>query len=79
MPRGRTVCIEVSDDGGASPSKKVRQAACDRALVTPGEAAGLTEDQVLQLLFRPGFSTATQVTSVSGRGVGLDVVSQQRP
>jgi len=74
MPRGRTVCIEVSDDGRGISIEKVRQAACDRALVTPGEAAGLTEDQVLQLLFRPGFSTATQVTSVSGRGVGLDVV-----
>ncbi|HOM80640.1 MAG TPA: hybrid sensor histidine kinase/response regulator [Armatimonadota bacterium] len=74
MPRGRTVCIEVSDDGRGISIEKVRQAACDRALITPGEAAGLTEDQVLQLLFRPGFSTATQVTSVSGRGVGLDVV-----
>lgn len=74
MPRGRTVCIEVSDDGRGISIEKVRQAACDRALITPGEAAGLTEDQVLQLLFRPGFSTAAQVTSVSGRGVGLDVV-----
>jgi two-component system chemotaxis sensor kinase CheA len=75
VPHGREVLLQVSDDGRGILAEQVRQAACDRAFLTPAEAAGLSEDQLLQQLFRPGFSTATQVTAVSGRGVGLDVVA----
>ncbi|MBI3948779.1 MAG: hybrid sensor histidine kinase/response regulator [Armatimonadetes bacterium] len=72
--RGRTVVIEVRDDGRGVDVRKVRRVACDRAFLTPTEAEALSQEQALQLLFRPGFSTAEVVTAVSGRGVGLDVV-----
>jgi two-component system chemotaxis sensor kinase CheA len=71
---GGQVNIEVSDDGGGINVARVRQKAIDQGLVSADQAARLTERDVLQLLFVPGFSTAERVTNVSGRGVGLDVV-----
>jgi two-component system chemotaxis sensor kinase CheA len=68
------VTIEVSDDGGGIAFEKVREKAIARGLVSAAEAAALSPEQVLQFIFEPGFSTAAQVTSVSGRGVGMDVV-----
>ncbi|MFM9058158.1 MAG: chemotaxis protein CheA [Planctomycetaceae bacterium] len=68
------VTIEVADDGGGIPVEAVRAKAVSRGLVTAEAAAALTDHDVLQFIFEPGFSTATQVTSVSGRGVGMDVV-----
>ena len=68
------VTIEVSDDGGGIAFEKVREKAVARGLVSAAEAAAMTPDRVLQFIFEPGFSTAAQVTSVSGRGVGMDVV-----
>jgi two-component system chemotaxis sensor kinase CheA len=68
------VTIEVSDDGGGIGVEKVREKAVARGLVPAAEAAALPADRVLQFIFEPGFSTAEQVTSVSGRGVGMDVV-----
>lgn len=68
------VTIEVSDDGAGIAVQAVRDKAVARGLVSRAEADGLPEDRVLQFIFEPGFSTAAQVTSVSGRGVGMDVV-----
>lgn len=68
------VTIEVSDDGGGIAFEKVREKAIARGLVSAAEAAALPPERVLQFIFEPGFSTAAAVTSVSGRGVGMDVV-----
>jgi len=68
------VTIEVSDDGGGIAFEKVREKAVARGLVSAAEAATMPPDRVLQFIFEPGFSTAAAVTSVSGRGVGMDVV-----
>ena len=67
-----SVIIEVSDDGGGLDRDKILQKAVQRKLVAEGEA--LSDAQVYDLIFEPGFSTASQVTSLSGRGVGMDVV-----
>jgi two-component system chemotaxis sensor kinase CheA len=68
-----SVVIEVSDDGGGIAIERVLNKAVERGLVTPEQAAEMTEREALQLIFLPGFSTASAVTTVSGRGVGLDV------
>ncbi|MFM8985119.1 MAG: chemotaxis protein CheW [Planctomycetia bacterium] len=68
------VTIEVSDDGGGIAVEAVREKAVARGLIDAATAATLPDDRVLQFIFEPGFSTAKQVTSVSGRGVGMDVV-----
>jgi two-component system chemotaxis sensor kinase CheA len=68
------VLIEVSDDGAGISVDKIRQKAIERGLITPERATHLTERELLQLIFLPGFSTAAAVTNVSGRGVGMDVV-----
>jgi two-component system chemotaxis sensor kinase CheA len=68
------VTIELADDGGGIDVELVREKALARGLVAAATAATLTDDQVLQFIFEPGFSTAREVTSVSGRGVGMDVV-----
>ncbi|HYV96570.1 MAG TPA: chemotaxis protein CheW [Gemmatimonadaceae bacterium] len=71
---GGHVIIEVSDDGAGIDADRVRTKAIERGLVTREAAEGMTEHQVLRFIFEPGFSTAKQITSVSGRGVGMDVV-----
>ncbi|MGH8889999.1 MAG: hybrid sensor histidine kinase/response regulator [Acidothermaceae bacterium] len=69
---GGTVILEVSDDGRGIDEDKVRAAAIERGVLPAGST--LAGEQLLQLLFLPAFSTASTVTSTSGRGVGLDVV-----
>jgi len=71
---GNHVIIEVSDDGRGINRDKVLRKALERGLITQREAEGLTDEQVYNLLFMSGFSTAETVTDISGRGVGLDVV-----
>src|SRR5579863_4360967 len=71
---GNQVIVEVSDDGRGIDANKIRTKAIEVGLTTPEEAARLTEAETLDFIFRPGFSTAEQVTEVSGRGVGMDVV-----
>jgi two-component system chemotaxis sensor kinase CheA len=66
------VVIEVRDDGAGVRRDKVEQRARERGLVADGQR--LSDDEVLELLFAPGFSTAASVSDISGRGVGLDVV-----
>lgn len=73
---GGTIVIEVSDDGAGIDSDAVRRCALARGLVTPESAGQLGELQARQLIFRSGVSTASAVTDLSGRGVGLDVVRE---
>ena len=68
------VVIEISDDGRGIDVQKVRTCALEKQLVTIESASTLTEADILGLIFRPGFSTAEDITEISGRGVGLDVV-----
>ena len=71
---GGQVNIEISDDGAGLNRDRIRQKAVDRGMVTPEQAAHLSEREIFNLIFLPGFSTAEKVTNVSGRGVGMDVV-----
>ncbi len=66
--------IQVRDDGRGISPERIRRQVIERALAPPEMAAGLRDDELLEFLFLPGFSTAGKVTEVSGRGVGLDVV-----
>lgn len=72
--QGTQVVIEVRDDGKGIDLPRVRAQAVEKGLLKPEEAARLTEQDALNLIFESGFSTAAEVTSVSGRGVGMDVV-----
>jgi two-component system chemotaxis sensor kinase CheA len=74
VQEGSHVIVEISDDGAGIAVEKVRSKAVERGLITSTRAAQLSERELLQLVFLPGFSTAAQVTNVSGRGVGMDVV-----
>ena len=72
--QGNQVVVEVRDDGRGIDAQKIRAKAIELGLATAEEAAKMTEGETLNFIFRPGFSTAEQVTEVSGRGVGMDVV-----
>ena len=72
--QGNQVIVEVSDDGRGIDAQKVKARAVERGLIRAEEAGRLSEAEVLAFIFRPGFSTADEITEVSGRGVGLDVV-----
>ncbi|GGA58598.1 hypothetical protein GCM10011507_07460 [Edaphobacter acidisoli] len=69
-----SVVIEVADDGAGISIEKVLKKAVERGLVAQDQASSMSEREALQLIFLPGFSTAAAVTTVSGRGVGMDVV-----
>ncbi|WP_232479134.1 hybrid sensor histidine kinase/response regulator, partial [Roseomonas rosulenta] len=71
---GGHIIIEVGDDGRGLPVERIRAKALANCLATESELAQMSEREVLRFIFAPGFSTAQQVTSVSGRGVGMDVV-----
>ena len=71
---GNQVIVEVTDDGRGIDAAKIRAKAIELGLTTAEEAARMSEPEILDFIFRPGFSTAEQVTEVSGRGVGMDVV-----
>jgi two-component system chemotaxis sensor kinase CheA len=72
--QGNQIVIEVSDDGRGLDRERLIAKAVDRGLIKPGDAAVLGETDINNLIFHPGLSTADQVTSISGRGVGMDVV-----
>ncbi|HMC88716.1 MAG TPA: chemotaxis protein CheA [Gemmataceae bacterium] len=71
---GGRVHIEVADDGAGISTERIKRRALEKALLTRAELDQLNERQALELIFLPGLSTAERVTSVSGRGVGMDVV-----
>lgn len=71
---GNNVVIEVRDDGNGIDVEAVKKKALERGTITPEQAETMSEKEIIDLLFLPSFSTAKQVTDVSGRGVGLDVV-----
>ena len=71
---GNNVVIEVGDDGNGIDVEAVRNKAIDKGSITPEQAAMMSEKEVIDLLFKPSFSTAKVVSDISGRGVGLDVV-----
>jgi two-component system, chemotaxis family, sensor kinase CheA len=71
---GNQVVVEVIDDGRGIDAQKIRAKAIELGMMTAEEAPRLSEAETLEYIFRPGFSTAEQVTEVSGRGVGMDVV-----
>jgi chemosensory pili system protein ChpA (sensor histidine kinase/response regulator) len=72
--RGNHIYIEVEDDGRGIDYERVKQSAIERGLVSPETADRLTERDLREMLFHPGFSTAPVKTELAGRGVGLDVV-----
>jgi two-component system chemotaxis sensor kinase CheA len=72
--QGNQIVIEVSDDGRGIDRDRLIAKAVERGLIKPGDAAVLGETDVNNLVFHPGLSTADHVTSISGRGVGMDVV-----
>lgn len=74
---GNNVFIEIEDDGRGIYRDKILKNALAKGVVTETEAASMTDDEVNQLLFAPGFSTAEKISDVSGRGVGLDVVKSK--
>ncbi len=72
--QGNQIVIEVSDDGRGIDKTRLVEKAIERGVVTAADAAAMSEGQILSLIFHPGLSTAEQVTTISGRGVGMDVV-----
>ena len=71
---GAFVLITIEDDGAGLDLEKIRKKAIDKGLISPNDE--LSENQTADLIFMPGFSTADKVTSISGRGVGMDVVKR---
>ncbi len=71
---GGHIIVEISDDGRGLNTDRIREKIVEKEILPDSAAAGLTEQQVQQYIFHPGFSTADKVTNVSGRGVGMDVV-----
>src|ERR1700751_104487 len=72
--QGNQVIVETSDDGRGIDVARIRAKAVELGMSTPEELARLSEGELYEFIFRPGFSTADEVTEVSGRGVGMDVV-----
>ncbi|MED5371961.1 MAG: chemotaxis protein CheA [Myxococcota bacterium] len=70
------IWITVSDDGRGMDRNKILAKGIEKGLVTPAKAATMSDTEVFGLVFAPGFSTAAQVTDISGRGVGMDVVKK---
>ncbi|HWR61776.1 MAG TPA: chemotaxis protein CheA [Clostridia bacterium] len=71
---GNSVVIEVEDDGKGIDLEKVKKKAIEKGVVTQSDVNAMDEKDIVELLFRPGFSTADKISDLSGRGVGLDVV-----
>ena len=71
---GNSIVIEVSDDGKGINVERVKQKAIEKRLISEADADRMSEGELVNLIFLPGFSTAEKITDVSGRGVGMDVV-----
>jgi two-component system chemotaxis sensor kinase CheA len=75
--RGNRIVIQVTDDGKGLDPDRIRQKAVDRGLISPSDAERMTPQQIYNLIWEPGFSTAEQVTEISGRGMGMDIVKSK--
>lgn len=74
---GNSVVIEVEDDGKGIDAAKIKEKSIKKGLLTKEEAASLSDQEIIEYLFKPGFSTSEAITDLSGRGVGLDVVKSK--
>lgn len=74
---GNNVTIEVSDDGGGVDVEKIKRKAIEKGMISEDQAEYMSDKEAVDLLFMPAFSTAEQISDVSGRGVGLDVVKNK--
>ena len=72
--RGNSVIISISDDGGGIDVERIRDRAIARGLVSADQASTLSPRELIDFIWQPGFSTAAQVSNISGRGVGMDIV-----
>ncbi|WP_379135325.1 chemotaxis protein CheA [Paenibacillus sp. sgz500958] len=72
--KNKYVFIEIEDDGKGIDAEKIKRKAIEKGVITEEEALHMTQNQLINLVFLPGFSTAQQITDVSGRGVGMDIV-----
>lgn len=74
MHQGEKILFQITDDGRGIDKDNIIKTAIERSVIKAEEAENLTEKEIVELIFRPGFSTKSMITTVSGRGVGLDVV-----
>jgi two-component system chemotaxis sensor kinase CheA len=74
---GDMLHVQVEDDGRGIDPERLKQVAVSKHLITQGQAAAMSEREAVDLIFRPGFSTREQVSEISGRGVGMDVVKRK--
>ncbi|RXE55542.1 chemotaxis protein CheA [Methanoculleus taiwanensis] len=70
------VILEIEEDGAGMDPEKLRRSAVEKGLMTPESARAASKEELIGLIFQPGFSTAEKITDISGRGVGLDVVKR---
>jgi two-component system chemotaxis sensor kinase CheA len=75
--RGNSIYIRVCDDGKGLDSERIKAKALERGLISQVEAERMTKQQIFQLIWEPGLSTAEKVTEVSGRGMGMDIVKSK--
>ncbi|PCI25328.1 MAG: chemotaxis protein CheA, partial [SAR324 cluster bacterium] len=68
------IVIEVEDDGGGIDAERIKKIALDKEIITEEWANSASEEEIIKLIFAPGFSTKEEVSDVSGRGVGMDAV-----
>lgn len=71
---GNHIVIKITDDGAGMDPQKLKAKAVEKGIITERDAAAMTDKEALNIIFKPGFSTAKVVSNVSGRGVGMDVV-----
>jgi len=72
--RGNNVFIQVSDDGGGINAAKIRKRIVEKGLASADQAAQLSDQEIIEYIWHPGFSTADKISDISGRGVGMDIV-----
>ena len=75
--RGNSIVIEVRDDGKGLDAERIRQKCLEKGLLTKADAEKITTQQIYQMIWEPGLSTAEKVTDVSGRGMGMDIVKSK--
>ena len=73
---GNNIMVEIKDDGRGLNKAKILRKAIENGLTTPAEAQNLSDNDIYQFIFAPGFSTAEEITDISGRGVGMNVVNK---